>query len=81
MKSKRYTAAAMVSAFIVLISGIVLAYLSFLTSKEGRIDDTVLWYVAQCFIYAGSFFGIGIYAYATCDDIKARLGIKEKPPE
>ena len=47
----------------------------------GRIDDTVLWYVAQCFIYAGSFFGIGIYAYATFDDIKARLGIKEKPPE
>ena len=72
-----YTKGAMLSAFVVLFSGIVMAYLSFFRSENGTIDESVLWYVSQCFIYAGSFFGIGIYAYGTLEDVKRKLGVKE----
>ena len=48
-------------AVFLLASGVVMAFLSFLTSEQGEISDSVLWYFAQCLIYAGSVFGLKSY--------------------
>lgn len=49
------------SALFLLVSGVAMAFLSFFTSQNGEISDSVLWYFAQCLIYAGSVFGMKIY--------------------
>lgn len=49
------------SALFLLFSGVTMAFLSFFTSQNGEISDSVLWYFAQCLIYAGSVFGMKIY--------------------
>lgn len=49
------------TAVFLLVSGVVMAFLSFLTSEQGEISDSVLWYFAQCLIYAGSVFGLKSY--------------------
>lgn len=49
-----------------IISGIVLAFLSFFLNHYD-ISDGVLWYISQALIYAGGIFGVSIY-------FKTRLG-------
>ena len=58
------------SALFLLTSGVVLAFLSFFTSESGEISDSVLWYFAQCLIYAGSVFGVTAYIDARLKKIK-----------
>lgn len=53
--------AKIISAYMMLISGIVLAFLSFLISANNDVSDNILWYVAQTIIYAGSIFGVSSY--------------------
>ena len=53
------------SAVAMIISAIVLAFLSFFTIKA--IEASILWYVAQALAYAGGIFGVSIY-------IKSKLG-------
>ena len=52
--------AAMASALLTLICGHILAFFSYF-QYDGMIHDSVQWYVSQCLIYAGSFFGIATY--------------------
>ena len=54
------------SAVAMIISGIVLAFLSFFLNHYD-ISDGVLWYISQALIYAGGIFGVSIY-------FKTRLG-------
>lgn len=49
------------TAIGMLISGVLLCYLGFFRSGDGSIHESVLWYFAQCLIWAGSIFGISIY--------------------
>lgn len=49
------------SAVGMLIFGAFLSTVGFFTDPQGEIHDSVLWIFAQCLIYAGSIFGIGIY--------------------
>lgn len=49
-----------------IVSGIVLAFLSFFLNHYD-ISDGVLWYISQALIYAGGIFGVSIY-------FKTRLG-------
>ncbi len=58
------------SALFLLTSGVALAFLSFFTSESGEISDSVLWYFAQCLIYAGSVFGVTAYIDARLKKIK-----------
>lgn len=58
------------SACFLLISGVVMAFLSFFTSENGEISDSVLWYFAQCLIYAGSVFGVTAYIDTRLKQIK-----------
>lgn len=44
-----------------LIAGVSLSVAGFLVEPLGIIHDSVLWFFAQCLIYAGSIFGVYIY--------------------
>ena len=49
------------TAIVLLLAGIILAFLGFYMPPEGQIHDSVLWLFAQCLIYAGSVFGLQLY--------------------
>ena len=44
-----------------LLSGIVLAVAGFIVDPVGEMSDSVLWYVSQSLLYAGSVFGLSAY--------------------
>lgn len=48
------------SAILMIVSGVILAFLSFFLN-EYDIEDGVLWYIAQALVYAGGIFGVSIY--------------------
>ena len=43
-----------------LVMGVTLCFCAFWTAPVGEIHDSVLWYFAQCLIYAGSAVGIDL---------------------
>ena len=49
------------SALMMLVAGLGFALAGFITPPPGEISDSVLWLFSQCFIYAGSIFGVGAY--------------------
>ena len=52
-----------ISAYLLLISGIVMAFIALLIPPPGEIHDSVLYIFAQILIYAGSIFGIDAYIH------------------
>lgn len=44
-----------------LIAGVGLSVAGFLVEPLGIIHDSILWFFAQCLVYAGSIFGVYIY--------------------
>ena len=44
-----------------LTAGLSLSVAGFLVEPLGIIHDSVLWFFAQCLVYAGSIFGVYIY--------------------
>lgn len=44
-----------------LVAGLALTVAGFVVEPVGEISDSVLYVLAQCLIYAGSIFGIGLY--------------------
>lgn len=59
------------SAIGMIVSGIVLAFLSFFRN-DGDISEGVLWYVAQALTYAGGIFGVSIYFKTKLGDFESR---------
>lgn len=54
------------SAMTMILSGVVLTFVCFFLNSY-HVDDSVLWYVAQALVYAGSIFGVSMY-------IKTKIG-------
>lgn len=52
-----------------LASGILLSFICFFLNHY-QIEDSVLWYMAQALVYAGSIFGVSIYMHTKFGDIK-----------
>ena len=73
--SQRWVAEA--SAVVMLLSGVVLTYLSFFLGGRGEVADSVLYYMAQCLVYAGSIFGVSVYMRRSMVEIRRKLGVKE----
>lgn len=48
------------SSAALLVSGIVMAFLSFYAKPVGELSDSVLWYVGQCLIYSGTVCGVDV---------------------
>lgn len=59
-----------------LIAGTGLTVAGFLVTPLGIIHDSVLWFFAQCLIYAGSIFGVSIYVTGKVN--KAITNFKQK---
>lgn len=59
-----------------LIAGVGLSVVGFLVTPLGIIHDSVLWFFAQCLIYAGSIFGVSIYVTGKVD--KAITNFKQR---
>lgn len=57
------------SAIALLLSGVAMAFLSFFLNKYD-VSDSVLWYVSQTLVYAGSIFGVGIYIQGKVGEVK-----------
>ncbi len=57
------------SAIAMLASGVVLTFVSFLTSLDRDVPDNVLVYVGQCLVYAGSIFGVALYVKKRTDNV------------
>ena len=57
------------SAIALLTSGVAMAFLSFFLNG-GDLKDSVLWYVSQTLVYAGSIFGVGIYVQRKWGEVK-----------
>lgn len=59
---------AVISAIMMLVFGAGLCIAGFIVDPLGIIDNSVLWIMGQCLLYAGSIFGIGMYVKATVKD-------------
>ena len=53
--------ASILSALGLILSGIILVFCAFFRSEDGVISDSVLWYVGEALLYAGSVFGLKSY--------------------
>lgn len=56
-----------------LIAGVGLSVAGFIVPPTGQIHDSVLWFFAQCLIYAGSIFGVAIYVNTKFNHLIDRL--------
>lgn len=60
------------SAVGMLASGVALAFLCFFLNQYD-IKDSVLLYVAQCLVYAGSIFGVAIYIRSKIGEVRSDI--------
>ncbi len=65
------------SALGMLGSGVLLTFLCFFLNGYS-VSDSVLWYVAQCLVYAGSVFGVTVYISTKFGDVKKMFNEKIK---
>lgn len=70
-EKQQYVATA--SAVLMLMSGVVLSFIAYFRSPEGTISEGVLWFTAQCLIYAGSIFGVSVYVQNKVNDIRTNM--------
>lgn len=61
MKKETKEDVQVVTACLMLLIGAGMSIAGFITEPTGQIHDSVLWFFAQCLMYAGGIFGIGIY--------------------
>ena len=60
------------SAVGMLASGVGLSTAGFIVPPVGEISDSVLWFFAQCLIYAGTALGIDVMIDRKLDERKKR---------
>lgn len=48
------------TAVLMLAAGVTMGFLALAMNGWKDIPDSVLWFAAQCFIYAGSIFGVAM---------------------
>lgn len=52
-----------------LFSGTAMSFFGFFCEPVGLIHDSVLWFFAQCLVWAGSIFGIKTYVAGQIDKV------------
>lgn len=48
-------------AILILLFGCILCFLGFYEEPKGRVDDSILFILGQCLLFAGSTFGLSLY--------------------
>lgn len=81
MKKQTQTSIQVLSALGMLVAGVGLSIAGFCVPPLGHISDSVLWFFAQCLIYAGSVFGVAVYVQTKFEDIRTKLGLPKSNPE
>lgn len=61
------------TALIALIFGFGLSLTGFIVDPTGVVDDSVLWIMGQCFIYAGSIYGISTHFQKKQKELENRI--------
>lgn len=61
------------SALFMLLAGVALSIAGFCVPPVGEISDSVLWFFAQCLIYAGSIFGVSIYVQSKFKELRSEI--------
>lgn len=69
------------SALAMLLAGVALSVAGFLVPPVGEISDSVLWFFAQCLIYAGSIFGVSIYVQSKFTELKDEINNRKRVVE
>jgi hypothetical protein len=64
-----------------LALGSALSIAGFIVPPTGDISDSVLWFFAQCLMYAGSIFGISIYVNSKFNNIIDKMNGKDERNE
>ena len=81
MTKERRTDFQVWSAVAMLFAGVALSVAGFIAPPYGEISDSVLYFFAQCLIYAGSIFGVSIYVQTKFAELKDALQPKSKNDE
>ena len=68
----------LITATGLLVSGVVLSFLSFFLTAGHIITDSVLWYFAQCLLYSGGIFGIRSYTISKLGKLDDKRTIDAK---
>ena len=71
---------AVMSAVSMLAFGALLCIVGFFVNPIGIIDNSVLWVLGQCLMYAGGIFGISMYVKKEVQD-ELRHRFKDKEPD
>ena len=67
-----------ITATGLLVSGVVLSFLSFFFTTEHIIADSVLWYFAQTLLYSGGIFGIRSYTIKKLGELNGKTKVNVK---
>lgn len=57
------------TAVLMVVSAVVLAFICFFLNHY-KIEDSVLWYIAQALVYAASIFGISLAIKTKMGEVK-----------
>ena len=68
----------LITATGLLVSGVVLSFLSFFLTAEHIIADSVLWYFAQTLLYSGGIFGIRSYTIKKLGELNGKTKVNVK---
>lgn len=79
MKQQTRTDLQIYTAIAMLLVGILMAVAGFLVPPVGEISDSVLWFFAQCLIYAGSIFGVSVYVQTKFEELRDKMEKMPKP--
>lgn len=60
------------TAVLMVVSAVVLAFVCFFLNKY-KIEDSVLWYIAQSLVYAASIFGISLAIKTKMGEVKSDM--------
>ena len=81
MTKETRTTYQVLSALFMLLAGVALSIAGFCVPPVGEISDSVLWFFAQCLIYAGSIFGVSIYVQSKFKELRSELERSRKSEE
>ena len=67
------------SAVFMLAAGVAMSVAGFIVPPLGEISNSVLYFCAQCLIYAGSIFGVGLYVNSKFKELNEEITKKLNP--
>ena len=67
------TKLAYITAIVALIVGFGLTIAGFCVDPIGVVSDSVLWVLGQTLVYAGSIFGVALYATGSVANMKKEI--------